>query len=77
MDYGMNTLFTSCTNSPWHLRYNNFDYLLQVNRTNMEGAPGGAMKGSPLNYFGLYNTSSSDISTATNKETPLHIKGPL
>jgi hypothetical protein len=43
----------------------------------MEGAPGGAMKGSPLNYFGLYNASSSDISTATNKETPLHIKGPL
>jgi hypothetical protein len=77
MDYGMNTLFTRCTNSPWHLRYNNFDYLSQVNRTNMEGALGGAMKGSPLDYFGLCNASGSDISAAANKETPLHIKGPF
>jgi hypothetical protein len=43
----------------------------------MEGASGGAMKGSPLDYFGFYNASGSDISIAANKETPLHIKGPL
>jgi hypothetical protein len=43
----------------------------------MEGALGGAMKGSPLDYFGLCNASGSDISAAANKETPLHIKGPF